>query len=85
MVRNRGDKHNSYEHRIVMEKHIGRKLRKDETVHHLNGDKTDNRVENLRLMTNSEHRKLHEEMSILYARENFGVGSWNPAADGMAC
>lgn len=47
------------EHRLIMEHMIGRHLRNDDVVHHINGIKDDNREENLLLVTNSEHSLLH--------------------------
>lgn len=52
-------------YRRVIEEVIGRKLAKHETVHHINGIKTDDRPENLYLCTLSSHRKMHNEMSQL--------------------
>lgn len=47
------------EHRYIMEQHLGRDLLPDEDVHHINEIKTDNRVENLEVISHSEHAKRH--------------------------
>lgn len=45
-------------HRHLMEEHLGRKLRKDEHVHHINGVKTDNRIENMQALGEREHNAV---------------------------
>jgi endogenous inhibitor of DNA gyrase (YacG/DUF329 family) len=47
-----------FEHRLVAEQHLGRTLEPDEHVHHVNGDKLDNRLENLVVMNGLEHLAL---------------------------
>jgi hypothetical protein len=47
-----------YEHRLVMEEVLGRRLARDEHVHHRNGKRWDNRPENLEVMNASDHARL---------------------------
>ena len=53
-------KHNYVlEHRVVIENHIGRLLKEDEVVHHKDGNKKNNSIDNLELMLDYEHSRHH--------------------------
>lgn len=47
-----------YEHRLIAEQKIGRALKENEVVHHVNGVRWDNREDNLQVMDRIEHSKL---------------------------
>lgn len=49
-----------YEHRLIVEKSIGRYLLPDERIHHIDGDKTNNNIDNLQITSHREHRRKHK-------------------------
>ena len=75
-----GTKKSVLVHREIVEQRIGRMLTKEEVVHHINNDPSDNSFENLRIMTHAAHTKLHAverggpemvTLTCLYCRKSF--------------
>jgi hypothetical protein len=66
------------EHIYVMECYLQRKLHTGEVVHHIDGDKTNNSLDNLFLTTVAEHNKLHAECeSIIFDLVKKGIVKFN--------
>lgn len=59
-----GENKGRSQHAAIIEQEIGRKLFTNECVHHIDGNRSNNNIDNLRLMTRSEHARLHAKENI---------------------
>lgn len=47
------------EHRLIVEKHLGRNLKKNEHIHHIDGNKLNNDIKNLLIVNPTDHQRIH--------------------------
>jgi hypothetical protein len=85
------------EHRLVMEKYLGRYLDPNEVIHHINKNKSDNRIENLMLFENHSKHQIYEKIKDMSDRicllcksdktyiDKHGYIKWHRHDNGFIC
>lgn len=69
-----------HEHRVVAEQMLGRPLQRGEIVHHIDGNKHNNAPENLQVMTQADHLRLHHAEMWRARKLKYGYAT-TPASD----
>lgn len=69
VVYTRGPNKGRFVHTLIMEERIGRRILPDEVIHHIDGNRSNNSIDNLALMTKSAHSRLHRREEALSGKE----------------